>query len=799
MSSRIQLLCALLYFGLAPVLIAGEPGKDAHHKQDLARKAVEILKANCYRCHGQDGANEGGFNFVTDLRQLVSRRRVIPGEPAKSKIIKRLTNPNDPMPPEEEKVRPSTNDIALLKKWIEAGAPATEAPPRRPFLSQADMLQAMADDLDRASPRERPFLRYFTLTHLHNAGLSADELQSFRHGLSKLINSLSWGKRIAVPKAVDEPGTILRIDLRDFQWNEKTWDAILARNPYGVIPDTDVAKGVADATRCKLPHVRADWFVAVASRPPLYHDILQLPRSDEELEKLLRVEALENIRQERAARAGFNSSGVSRNNRLIERHESGATVYWKSYDFGGNTGKQNLFARPLGPGDDDASFVQDGGEIIFSLPNGLQAYFLVDAKGQRIDKGPTAIVSDPRRPDRAVENGLSCISCHSRGIIEKADQIRAHVLKSPKAFSQTALDTILALYPPPERLTAVMRADAKRFQDAVAQTGAPLSATEPIAALAARFETELDLPLVAAEAGVAPAALLKALERFPHLAKELGPLRVEGGTVQRQVFVDAFPDLVDALKQGSYLASSNVAADKLIRLGNSLLPKDPAAALRVFSQALEIDPDSPMAHGGKGDAYRHQSENGLAIAAYTEALRLDPRAPLFFNNRGLVLQRQGEHDKALADYGAALRLDPRFAVAYHNRGVTHYGKGELDRAIADYTEALRLDDQSALAFNNRGYAFFDKEQFDRAIEDFDQALRLDPEFAAAFSNRGLAHMRKNRLERAVADFTAAIKLNPNFASAFFNRSVAFTRLGNQARADADRQRAVKLDPSLGKD
>src|SRR6185503_9031676 len=122
----------------------------------------------------------------------------------------------------------------------------------------------------------------------------------------------------------------------------------------------------------------------------------------------LRMDTLENIKQERVARAGFNSSGVSRNNRLIERHESGATVYWKSYDFGGNTGRQNLFAQPTGPGANADTFLHDGGEIIFSLPNGLQAYLLVDGKGNRIDKGPVAIVSDPKQGDRQVTNGISC-------------------------------------------------------------------------------------------------------------------------------------------------------------------------------------------------------------------------------------------------------------------------------------------------------------------------------------------------------------------------------------------------------
>ena len=57
----------------------------------------------------------------------------------------------------------------------------------------------------------------------------------------------------------------------------------------------------------------------------------------------------ENIRQERVARAAFNGSGVSRNNRLIERHASLFGAYWKSYDFANSSGQKNLYVFPLGP------------------------------------------------------------------------------------------------------------------------------------------------------------------------------------------------------------------------------------------------------------------------------------------------------------------------------------------------------------------------------------------------------------------------------------------------------------------
>src|SRR5262249_2923941 len=69
----------------------------------------------------------------------------------------------------------------------------------------------------------------------------------------------------------------------------------------------------------------------------------------------------------------------------------------------------------------------------------------------------------------------------------------------------------------------------------------------PVVALALRFEAELDLPLAAAEAGLPVPEFKKLLKGSPELARALGALVVEGGTVQRQAYLDAFPDLVRVL------------------------------------------------------------------------------------------------------------------------------------------------------------------------------------------------------------------------------------------------------------
>jgi hypothetical protein len=103
----------------------------------------------------------------------------------------------------------------------------------------------------------------------------------------------------------------------------------------------------------------------------------------------------------------IQKSGVSANNRLIERHMARNGYFWTSYDFGGNRDRQSLYEFPLGPGGPHG-FNHDGGETIFSLPNGFQACFLNNSKGQPLDKGPTSIVREPSRKDFSVTNGISC-------------------------------------------------------------------------------------------------------------------------------------------------------------------------------------------------------------------------------------------------------------------------------------------------------------------------------------------------------------------------------------------------------
>lgn len=571
----------LLSFGFC-VVVASPLWSQERGKTDLAAEAHAILKSTCYRCHGQDGTVEGGFSYVLSREQLISRGQVIPKAADRSRLIRRIKAKE--MPPEGETPELSSEQMEVLIRWVDAGAPDFDKPKAaRRFIDSAGMLQTMIKDLAEQDSRDRKFIRYLTLTHLYNAGRSDDELRGFYHGITKLVNSLSWGRKVVLPKPVGTPTTIFRIDIRDYKWSAAVWDKLAGADPYALSYSTPEAKKFYADTGSALPYVRGDWFVAAASRPPLYHEILQLPQTDKELESLLHVDVGENIRTAQAARAGFNGSAVSRNNRMIERHDSSYGYYWKSYDFAKNVNRKNLFAHPLGPGKDENLFLHDGGELIFSLPNGFQGYMLVDAKGQRIDKGPTEIVSDPKQPDRAVENGLSCMSCHVRGILPKSDQIRPHAEKNPNAFSKPELEQVLALYSEEKRFEKLLRDDAGKFREALEQAEMPPSINEPIQALATLFDQELDLSLAAAEAGVTPDELKKLLSKSTGLSRVLGNLQTDGGTVQRETFANSFATLARTAKQGTPAAKTAAAKNASSDDGedSNAVKKKPAAKKKL--------------------------------------------------------------------------------------------------------------------------------------------------------------------------------------------------------------------------
>jgi len=531
-------------------------------KTSLETKIRTIFTENCHRCHGIGGSPDGDF-YVLDHESLLAHS-VVPGKPEESLLFMKVRSGE--MPPIGNGNPLSPGDQEIVRQWIVAGAPDFGSPsvPRK-FISPEQILETLQADLKQLRDADRPFARYFSTTHLYNADLISDRMESYRVALSKLVNSLSWGPKIVPPRPIDPSNTLFRIDLRDYQWNAGVWETIANANPYGVSYGTPAEKYCTTVTGSAQPLVRGDWFVFAASRPPLYHDVLQLPANDLELEKLLQVNVSENIRTGAVARAGVAESQTVGHNRLLERHESPLTrgAYWKTYDFASNEDLKSLMTHPLGPrGQAANAFEHDSGEIAFQLPNGLLAYVVLDSRGNRMDSPLLGARHD--RHGRRDVNGISCMACHTGGVIQAVDAVRQYAESSLSTLTRTEVDLVRTLYPTREKLASLMTQDAKRFADALIQTGCRLSFTDPIAKLVNRYEDELSPKQTAAELGLPVDEFLVRFEKSPELSRDLDLQQAAGQTIARELFLKSFGAIVSGFSLGKpLLPSASLDAERI--------------------------------------------------------------------------------------------------------------------------------------------------------------------------------------------------------------------------------------------
>lgn len=511
---------------------------------------LAILDRSCGGCHGSDSGGDGGFDEVDDLQALVDLGLVVANDPDRSSLLARMERGE--MPPYGWEPRPTDQELATIRAWIAAGAPAeapTDPSPPDPGLPpQVRLEQAvelMTADLTGMAEEDRAFQRFVLLGNLHDARVDPDAVAQHRAGIDLLLNSLSFEPTSTPAQAVDPAGLVLRLDLRDYGWIGEyydRWELLTLGGPHPSAERAD-ADALRELAGTEVPWVHGDWLLATASEPPLYYDLLGLPDRGAEIAAVVGVDREDNLGRANAARAGFVESGVSVSNRLIERHDSPYGAFWWSYDFASSQGDANLFSHPL-------DFVEDGGEAIFSLPNGLQAYVIVNADDVRIDVAPTSIVSDSTHPDTpAVQAGISCFSCHGvDGVLPKTDEIRPYVEANPESFGEEVVSEVQALHPTADAMDDLQYRDRDAYQRALAEAGLEPGAALALVGAVDGFRDAVDLERAASDLWITTDQLRAVLDNVP--ASELLELRVitqTGGRIDRSVFESSLDRLADFL------------------------------------------------------------------------------------------------------------------------------------------------------------------------------------------------------------------------------------------------------------
>ncbi|MGB7342964.1 MAG: c-type cytochrome domain-containing protein [Pirellulaceae bacterium] len=542
--------------GICITIVVVIPAPASETNRELAEQGYAAMRKYCFDCHGATFNGSSAFDLNNVAALTVAHEGETPyinlDSPEESLMWQRIAD--DEMPPEDSP-QPSPEERQLIRRWIAAGAPAP--PPRQVVTkTEAELVAEILADIETFDEDDAIFQRYFTLHHIA-ARLSVTEydLRLYRAALSKVINSLSMQNDIVLPEAIDQQQTVFRIDLRDLGWDTRQlWRSVLKQYPYGLTYDrvTDDPQlqrrsvRLARASGTKVSYLRADWFVVHATRGSLYDAFLGLPATAKQLEHRLGLDTQAAFVADppRLVRAGFDESGVSIGARVLSRYglPSGG-YYWVSDDFVKANRRSSLYRFALGPifeGNEFADrfgYQHDGGEIIFSLPNGLQGYMLVDGKGNRIAKGPIEVVRDSKEIGGTPEvvNAISCMHCHQHGMVRFEDSVRESL-----GIRGRALEKAKQIYVPTDQMRKLVQADSSRFLAALSQATGPFlqvgneadkdikAFTEPIGVVAKNYSRDLSLGDVAQELGLDATALKQSIQQSDALQfLGLGPLAID--------------------------------------------------------------------------------------------------------------------------------------------------------------------------------------------------------------------------------------------------------------------------------
>ena len=159
---------------------------------DFSREILPILSNKCFICHGPDSRKEDLLrldSFEGATSDLGGYRAVDPGDLAKSEIIARIHDADDPMPPEDAEKHLTPAERALLKRWVLQGGGYTEhwafVPPTRPTPPSQDhpidafIENQFTDDIDFATEADKPTLARRLALVLTGLPPSPELLQSF--------------------------------------------------------------------------------------------------------------------------------------------------------------------------------------------------------------------------------------------------------------------------------------------------------------------------------------------------------------------------------------------------------------------------------------------------------------------------------------------------------------------------------------------------------------------------------------------------------------------------------------------
>jgi eukaryotic-like serine/threonine-protein kinase len=177
----------------------------------------------------------------------------------------------------------------------------------------------------------------------------------------------------------------------------------------------------------------------------------------------------------------------------------------------------------------------------------------------------------------------------------------------------------------------------------------------------------------------------------------------------------AYSGLADCYTQGDYpllpkerLPLAKQSALKAIELDNTLAEPhislgrikqiydwDGEGAEKELKLAIELNPNSSLAHMRYAEFFTLHSRHEEAISEGKKAVALDAVSPLMYWMLGFQFYWARRYDEAMDQDHKTLELDPNFIRSYYQIGMSYEQKGMYEQAFEWYSKGANLDGRTS--------------------------------------------------------------------------------------------------------
>lgn len=199
------------------------------------------------------------------------------------------------------------------------------------------------------------------------------------------------------------------------------------------------------------------------------------------------------------------------------------------------------------------------------------------------------------------------------------------------------------------------------------------------------------------------------------------------------------------------------------------LIKDYDEAVDAFTDAIDLNPQFPVAFYQRASSYRGLSNNSKALEDYSQAIRLDPTEAIYYTSRALCYLDTGSLDAAVKDLSSVIDMNPSSSdlyAAYVLRGTVYERNKEDIKALQDYTRAIEINPGSVDIHFRMGLVNRRLKNYEESIEDFCRVIELDAANGDAYYERGTTYAYLKDKDNVLKDFKSAARCGNSEAKEF---------------------------------